>query len=1149
MDNSDKIVKFTGKMTGQSSEMLSNIFELNPDAISLTRVSDGKIMDCNQSYLDQIGYLQDEVIGHTSLELNLFNLKERQAYVQAIQRNKTIKDYEIKVKQKDGTFIDVLYSARIIIIDGEELILSIGHDITERKLRENKFETLFKTMNLGVIYHNPEGKVISMNPSAERIMGYKLDELTNKTFDHVGQAIHEDGTPFIENTHPSIIALKTGKQVKNVIMGVNYPTKKETTWLEISAIPEFKHDDKKPYRVYTIFEDITERKNTEEYKQELLENEQQLTEELQSSNDELQSTSLKLQTSNEELHENEYKLIQINKQLEESHEKLNNSLDELTNTETILSAITNLSSDVIYVKDNQSRWIFANPALERIAGKPSSELMGKTDAEIYPNPLISDKILENDRRILTSGKEEILEETVETPDGMRSFISVKTPRFNENGQIIGIVGISHDITQRKKIENDLKRQASLLDVSYEAIFSWDFDQGILSWNKGAEILYGYGYKEAIGQISHDLLKTQFPIEFNEFKRCLNEKGVWTGEIVHTTKYGKKIIVESRQQLIHDTSGKKVIIETNRDITKRKEEQMLSNSLNNVNTNINSLQDYNEIMQFIVDKGSEALDIDSGIINIIEDDKWVSKFVYNFPDSVIGQIKTDQESSISRYVRDKKRVTAFNDAQDDPRINKGQMERYGIESVLAAPIILKDEVKGIIAFYNRYKSIEFSDAQIDFVSKLAASLSQTLENSQLLEEIMRSEEKYHSLYSSMNEGVAIHEIVYNPQKVAIDYVVTDVNHAYENILGLKRSDVIGRKASDIYGTVNPPYMELYVDVAQNGVSKTFDTYFEPMDKYFKISVISPEKGKFATVFEDISERKKSEKYRQLLLESEQQLTEELQTSNEELQSATEELQVSNEELREQEDKLIRINNALHESEAKYKSIIDNIQDAYIRADKYGNVIMVSESAARMYRFDSRAQMIGLQAISLYKYEDDRISLIEKLQKDGRVADFESEALRKDGTSFLVSLNSQFYYDDNGQIQGTEAFVRDIAERKKVEDKLMFQSNILSRVQDAIIATDKNFNIIYWNKIAEKMLGWTEEEALGRNSGELLQTKVDKSSREDVIEKVLKNGQFEGELYYLRKDGTYLPVELKIKISYDEKGEIIGLLTSVRDISER
>src|SRR5664280_907267 len=127
-------------------------------------------------------------------------------------------------------------------------------------------------------------------------------------------------------------------------------------------------------------------------------------------------------------------------------DKLNKSLEELRNTVTLLSAVTNLSSDVIYVKDRQSRWIFANPALEQIIGRTADKLLGKNDLEIYSNPEIGKTILENDRRIMDSGKEEILEEIVETPEGMRSFISVKTPRFNDNGQIIGIVGISHDIT-------------------------------------------------------------------------------------------------------------------------------------------------------------------------------------------------------------------------------------------------------------------------------------------------------------------------------------------------------------------------------------------------------------------------------------------------------------------------------------------------------------------------------------------------------------------------------------------------------------------------------------------------------------------------------------------------------------------------------
>ncbi|MEN6293238.1 MAG: CHASE4 domain-containing protein [Methanobacterium sp.] len=67
-----------------------------------------------------------------------------------------------------------------------------------------------------------------------------------------------------------------------------------------------------------------------------------------------------------------------------------------------------------------------------------------------------------------------------------------------------------DVTDRKKAEENLKRHAALLDISYEAIFSWSFEEGILSWNRGAERLYGYSKEEAIGKISHELLKTKHP---------------------------------------------------------------------------------------------------------------------------------------------------------------------------------------------------------------------------------------------------------------------------------------------------------------------------------------------------------------------------------------------------------------------------------------------------------------------------------------------------------------------------------------------------------------------------------------------------------------------------------------------------------------
>ena len=106
----------------------------------------------------------------------------------------------------------------------------------------------------------------------------------------------------------------------------------------------------------------------------------------------------------------------------------------------------------------------------------------------------------------------------------------------------------------------------------------------------------------------------------------------------------------------------------------------------------------------------------------------------------------------------------------------------------------------------------------------------------------------------SEGVAIHSILFDKEDNAVDYIIQDVNPSYEEILGLKKEDVIGKKSTEIYETINPPYLDVYSFVAKTSNPKTFETYFEPMNKYFRISVTSPEKGKFVTVFEDITERK-------------------------------------------------------------------------------------------------------------------------------------------------------------------------------------------------------------------------------------------------------------------------------------------------------
>jgi len=130
--------------------------------------------------------------------------------------------------------------------------------------------------------------------------------------------------------------------------------------------------------------------------------------------------------------------------------------------------------------------------------------------------------------------------------------------------------------------------------------------------------------------------------------------------------------------------------------------------------------------------------------------------------------------------------------------------------------------------------------------------------------------------------------------------------------------------------------------------------------------------------------------------------------------------------------VRARKAIQESETKYRRILENMQDAYFRVDRDGYLTMVSPSAARIYGYGSPDEMIGMPAASLYYGSEKRQEMLQKLQEGGgRIADITGEALRKDGTTFWVSLNVQFIVDDDGRIDGTEGIVRDITERKMMD----------------------------------------------------------------------------------------------------------------------
>jgi len=139
----------------------------------------------------------------------------------------------------------------------------------------------------------------------------------------------------------------------------------------------------------------------------------------------------------------------------------------------------------------------------------------------------------------------------------------------------------------------------------------------------------------------------------------------------------------------------------------------------------------------------------------------------------------------------------------------------------------------------------------------ATFDDITERKQAEDELLVSEKKFTVLFSSMVEGFALHKIIYDASGAPVDYRVLDVNPTYESIIALKRESIVGKRASEIYGTHEAPYLKLYSAVASSGKPESFETYFPLLNKHFNISVFSPTEGQFATVFQDITYRKQVE----------------------------------------------------------------------------------------------------------------------------------------------------------------------------------------------------------------------------------------------------------------------------------------------------
>ncbi len=281
-----------------------------------------------------------------------------------------------------------------------------------------------------------------------------------------------------------------------------------------------------------------------------------------------------------------------------------------------------------------------------------------------------------------------------------------------------------------------------------------------------------------------------------------------------------------------------------------------------------------------------------------------------------------------------------------------------------------------------------------------------------EALHKTETKFANLYASMVEGVALHEIIYDAKGQPTNYRIIDVNPAFERHTGICKEDAVGKTATELYGTEEAPYIDVYGQVALTGKATSFETCFAPMEKHFSISCSSPAKGKFTTVFHDITQQKLAQE-------------------------------------------------ALLRAKVEWERTFDSVPDLIAILDNKHRIVQVNKAMAKALGTQPE-HCIGLNCYSCVhdlKSPPD-FCPHSKTMRDGK-EHVEEVHEPKLGGDFIVSTTPLF--DEKNRMIGSVHVARDITTRKKLEEQLQaYTKNLEQTVETRTVslkASEERYKMLF------------------------------------------------------------------------------------------
>lgn len=237
-------------------------------------------------------------------------------------------------------------------------------------------------------------------------------------------------------------------------------------------------------------------------------------------------------------------------------------------------------------------------------------------------------------------------------------------------------------------------------------------------------------------------------------------------------------------------------------------------------------------------------------------------------------------------------------------------------------------------------------------------------------------------------------------------------------------------------------------------------------------------------------------------------------------------------------------ALHESESKYRTLMEQASDGIHTYDFKGNFIDANAKLCEMLGY-TREDLLRLNVENLIPAEDLAAAPLRFGElRAGETIISERLVRRKDGTLLPVEISGKML--PSGALQ---AIVRDITKRKQSEEAIRFQAHLLDTVEQAVIATDLSGTIIYWNRFAEKLYGWPAAEIIGRNIIEVTPSQAEQEQASEVMSRLQAGQSWSGQFKVQRRDGTTFPAFITDTPIYNEEGTMVGIVGISSDITER